>query len=76
MDRRDFIKVTGAATAGTVLAKLLEQQAQATTTPETPVEGPRPNIILILVDEMRYPTVFPTEITTADQFIANVMPNT
>ncbi|MBV9390078.1 MAG: sulfatase-like hydrolase/transferase [Chroococcidiopsidaceae cyanobacterium CP_BM_ER_R8_30] len=76
MDRRDFIKVTGAATAGTFLAKLLEQQAQATTTPETPVEGPRPNIIIILVDEMRYPTVFPTGITTADEFIASVMPNT
>ena len=35
----------------------------------------RPNILLILVDEMRFPSVFPGGITTPDQYLAQYMPN-
>jgi len=36
----------------------------------------RPNIIFILVDEMRYPMHFPRGVASADQFIETFMPNT
>ena len=35
----------------------------------------RPNIILILVDEMRFPSVFPGGITTPAEFLGQYMPN-
>ena len=34
-----------------------------------------PNILFILVDQMRYPQVFPSGINNADQFIQTFMPN-
>lgn len=77
MDRRDFIKIAGAATAGgTVLEVMLQARAQDGSTRGKPVKGPPPNIIVILVDEMRYPKVFPAGITTANEFIKKVMPET
>lgn len=36
---------------------------------------PSPNILLVLVDEMRYPVHFPEGVETADEFIARFMPN-
>jgi len=41
----------------------------------TPVPGPKPNILFILVDELRYPAVFPDGIPTPDRFLARFMPN-
>jgi uncharacterized sulfatase len=38
-------------------------------------EGERPNIVFILVDEMRFPTAFPDGISTPEQFIERFMPN-
>src|SRR5581483_3398867 len=35
----------------------------------------RPNIVFILVDEMRFPTVFPAGIRTPEQFLRKFMPN-
>ena len=35
----------------------------------------RPNILLILVDEMRFPSVFPGGVSTPDQYLAQYMPN-
>jgi uncharacterized sulfatase len=39
------------------------------------VPGPQPNILFILVDELRYPTVFPDGIKTPGEFLAKFMPN-
>ena len=36
----------------------------------------RPNILFVLVDEMRYPVHFPAGVTSADGFLAKFMPNT
>lgn len=36
----------------------------------------QPNILFILLDEMRYPKHFPAGVTSADQFIQKFMPNT
>jgi uncharacterized sulfatase len=35
----------------------------------------RPNIVFILVDEMRFPSVFPAGVRNADEFLAKFMPN-
>ena len=36
----------------------------------------KPNILLIMVDELRFPKVFPTGINSAGEFLAAYMPNT
>ena len=36
---------------------------------------PPPNILLMMVDEMRYPVHFPDGVNNADEFIARFMPN-
>ena len=37
--------------------------------------GPPANILFILVDQLRFPTVFPAGVRDADQFFAKFMPN-
>src|SRR5215469_16877585 len=39
------------------------------------IPGPPPNILFILVDELRYPTVFPGDIESPGQFLARFMPH-
>ena len=72
MDRREFLKKSGAAAAGGLLADLgiLEQAAAAATKPDS-----RPNIVFILVDEMRFPSVFPAGVNTPAEFLRRFMPN-
>ncbi|MBV8819806.1 MAG: sulfatase-like hydrolase/transferase, partial [Acidobacteriaceae bacterium] len=69
MKRRDFLK-SGAAVTGGIFSGLHKSSAQSA----GPVPGPKPNILFILVDELRYPTVFPNNMTL-DEFLANYMPN-
>ena len=72
MDRRDFLKKGGAVVAGGMLAELgiFERAASAAAKIDR-----RPNIVLILVDEMRFPTVFPQGVHNHDQFLRRFMPN-
>src|SRR5258708_7273986 len=35
-----------------------------------------PNVLFILVDELRFPSVFPAGVTSAAQFMQKFMPNT
>jgi arylsulfatase A-like enzyme len=72
MDRRDFLKTGGAAIAGGALANLgiFERAASAAAKIER-----RPNIVFILVDEMRFPTAFPRGVSTPEQFLRRFMPN-
>jgi arylsulfatase A-like enzyme len=87
MDRRSFVK-GAAATASTgglaVGAGLLdggENASAQSVQANGSVQGPKPNILFILVDELRFPSVFPASITTTDQFqavsqfLATYMPN-
>lgn len=47
-----------------------------TTTPSVPTaNSPQPNIIMIMVDQMRFPMHFPPGIEDADQFVEKYMPN-
>ncbi len=72
MDRRDFLKKSGGAVAAGLLADLgvLEQAAGAA----RGTNG-RPNIVFILVDEMRFPRVFPAGVDTPAEFLRRYMPN-
>ena len=70
MKRREFLKSTATVTGG-VFAGLHKAAAQNGGS----VPGPQPNILFILVDELRYPTVFPGNISTPAQFLATFMPN-
>jgi arylsulfatase A-like enzyme len=75
--RREFLTKLASIPAGAVLAKmgLLNQEASAATKHDESSPKP-PNILFILVDEMRFPKVFPAGITTPDQFLQTFMPNT
>lgn len=73
MKRRDFLKAAGAACgtgllSGSGAGKLLAQDTKQ-------VAGKQPNMLFLLVDELRYPSVFPTGIADAAQFFEAFMPN-
>jgi len=72
MDGREVVIASGAGGNGGLLADLgiFEQTEGAAAGRDQ-----RPNIILILVDEMRFPSVFPNGTTTPEQFLAQYMPN-
>src|ERR1700733_3676337 len=72
MDRREFLQKSGAVMAGGLLAELgiLEEAAGAARNTNS-----RPNIVLILVDEMRFPSVFPAGVNTPAEFLRRYMPN-
>ncbi|SAL87082.1 arylsulfatase A like protein [Caballeronia arvi] len=69
MDRREFIKKTSAAGAALAATHVTAQSA------ESPNAG-KPNILFILLDEMRFPRVFPDGITDVGGFLKTYMPNT
>ena len=72
MKRRDFLKSTVAITGGGLLAGY-DSRGQSESS--GPVPGDKPNILFILVDELRYPTVFPDDIKTPQQFLKRFMPH-
>jgi arylsulfatase A-like enzyme len=77
MDRRTFLK--NAATTGRALAVagLLGNQSQALQSVAPGRHGgPPPNILFILVDELRFWRVFPKGINNVGEFLREFMPNT
>ena len=68
MKRRDFLKTT-AAVAGASVATRLGFSQNGTET------GAKPNVIFILVDELRWPTVFPIGVNSAEEYFKRFMPN-
>ncbi|WP_263367271.1 sulfatase-like hydrolase/transferase [Edaphobacter bradus] len=68
MKRRDFLKTTAAVAGASVASRL--GFAKNTTEP-----GPQPNILFILVDELRWPTVFPMGVNDAENYFKRFMPN-
>src|ERR1700722_19628001 len=72
MKRRDFLKTTAAVTGGSLLNELGVSRLVAQ---DSQVSGARPNILFLLVDELRFPSVFPTGIKDAGEFLAKFMPN-
>lgn len=68
MKRREFLRSTAAVAGASVASRL--GFAKDTTEP-----GPKPNIIFILVDELRWPSVFPEGIDSAEEYFKCFMPN-
>jgi arylsulfatase A-like enzyme len=71
MKRRDFLKSSAALTGASIMSGLGLSKLAAQNT----VGGSRPNILFILVDELRYPSVFPKGIKNAASFFKAFMPN-
>ncbi len=79
MDRRTFVKGAAAASAASFAfgpgvfdgGRARAQNAQAGGSSQ----GARPNILVIKVDELRFPSVFPPGITNPGDFLKQVMPN-
>ena len=80
MDRRDFIKSAGIAAGGALAGAGLSSRSSHARAADA-VPGPQPNILFVLVDELRFPSVFPSSVTATDplravdQFLAQYMPN-
>ncbi|MBV9034077.1 MAG: sulfatase-like hydrolase/transferase, partial [Acidobacteriaceae bacterium] len=75
MKRRDFLTST-AAFSGGIFSGLRLKGGQSSANPD-PVPGPKPNILFILVDELRYPTKesgFPDGVNDAAGFMNQFMP--
>ena len=72
MDRRDFLRTAGLAAVGGSLAGAGAAEAGDE---QGSRPGPQPNILFILVDEMRFPSVFPAGVNTVDEYLAQYMPN-
>ena len=68
MKRREFLKTTAAVAGANVATRL--GLSQSITEP-----GAKPNVIFILVDELRWPSVFPLGITNAEHYFKAFMPN-
>ncbi|WP_250454683.1 sulfatase-like hydrolase/transferase [Caballeronia sp. ATUFL_M2_KS44] len=69
MDRRDFIKKTSAVGAAIATTNVAAQSAES-------AQGGKPNILFILLDEMRFPRVFPKGVSDAREFLKTYMPRT
>ena len=76
LNRRDFL-VKGGLTAGVLAGLGLFDNRADAASPSTPSSGSykQPNIVFIIVDEMRFPSVFPTGIHNAGAWLAAFMPN-
>lgn len=68
MDRRDFLKKASAGGIGLALSQPMAKMANAIPA--------KPNILFIMVDQLRFPSVFPKGVKTVDQFLAKFMPHT
>jgi len=76
IDRREFL-LKGAMGAGVLAGMgLFESRADAAIERiRPPARYRQPNIVFIVVDEMRFPSVFPQGINDAGEFLAAFMPN-
>jgi hypothetical protein len=70
MKRRDFLKSSATVSSGAIFSGVTRGAAN-----DKAVSGEKPNILFILVDELRFPTVFPNKIKTPGEFLAKHMPH-
>lgn len=68
MDRRGFLRNASLAGLGLTLTNPFAKAAAA--------PADQPNILFIVVDEMRFPSVFPTGVDGPGEFLQAFMPNT
>ncbi len=70
ISRRDFLKASAVLSASAAVSGC---GGESTAAPE---QTSQPNVLFILVDQMRFPKFFPSGINSADEFIKTYMPNT
>lgn len=75
ISRREFIAGTSAGVVTAGLAAAGATHAVAEPVRKGTARADSPNVILIMVDEMRFPMTFPAGITTPEQFLEKFMPN-
>ncbi|HEX8828784.1 MAG TPA: sulfatase-like hydrolase/transferase, partial [Xanthobacteraceae bacterium] len=73
MDRREFIKKTSAVGAAIATTNVV---AQSTGSAQGGASNGKPNILFILLDEMRFPSVFPQVVSNVREFLKTYMPST
>jgi arylsulfatase A-like enzyme len=71
MKRRTFLQSASAVTASALAGVAEAKDSKGS----GPVPGAKPNILFILVDELRYPSVFPDKVSNVDEFLCCFMPN-
>jgi len=84
LSRRQVLKAAAAVTASATLPGCGGDTSATPQTTANPLAAAidtvgnklQPNILFILVDEMRFPKVFPAGISTAAEFLQKFMPNT
>jgi len=69
MDRRDFLKKASAGGLGLAMSGVAGAGRKA-------AAATQPNILFIMVDQLRFPRVFPTGVNNVNQFLARFMPHT
>ncbi|MEA2743719.1 MAG: hypothetical protein QOG25_2090, partial [Acetobacteraceae bacterium] len=76
MERRKFIKSAGIAATGALAGAIVTPDpGRAQDDPPADPSGRPPNILFVLVDELRFPSVFPAGVDNVDGFLARFMPN-
>ena len=76
ISRRNILKGAAALSAATLFPTLGKADIRHSRAPTPFPITNRPNIIFILVDEMRFPSQFPAGIETPSEFLEKFMPNT
>lgn len=75
VNRRAFISSTAAAGLIDVLGGRAKATAASRAKTARPLSESRPNILLIMADQLRYPSVFPAPIADVPTFLSRFMPN-
>jgi arylsulfatase A-like enzyme len=76
VERRDFLRSIGIAATGALAGTgASPRPGFALNAAGDPVAGPKPNILFILVDELRFPSVFPAGVNNVGDFLLRFMPN-
>jgi hypothetical protein len=73
MTQSNFPESAGSATTGAPAGASSPDSAQDSE--PRPAPGSRPNILFILVDELRFPSVFPAGVNDVGEFLHRFMPN-
>ena len=68
MDRRKFLKNVGLAGTSLLAPRIGVASAKVPGLPDEPAATVRPNILLIMVDQLRYPQWFPDQVIFKDHF--------
>lgn len=77
MNRREFLGLATAIAGGALMGQSLTacNEGGGSSTNVSPTSEGAPNILVIQVDQLRFPVNFPAGVTTADQYMERFMPN-